>query len=183
MPAVPSVYGRGGGFPVLPASLRSQAFRYHGRTPRMPIPPRPQADIRRVDKARLHTESSIMASPSAGTTIAPPSRPQAAPGAPAPAQPRRLPLKVFEELEIVRDPAKNLFHQTIEHGAHRRPDLVGLKHHQQIILAQPKNEIMVHFPVLMDDGHHQLFKGYRVQHNNALGPYKGGIRYHPHISA
>lgn len=91
-----------------------------------------------------------------------------------------LPTRVFEELEIVRDPA-NLFHQTIEQVL-IASQLVGLKHHQQIILAQPKNEIMVHFPVLMDDGHHKLFKGYRVQHNNALGPYKGGIRYHPHVS-
>jgi glutamate dehydrogenase (NAD(P)+) len=96
------------------------------------------------------------------------------------AKPRHLPAKVFEELEIVRDPA-NLFHQTIE-TVLIAADLVGLKHHQQIILAQPKNEVMVHFPVLMDNGHHKLFKGYRVQHNNALGPYKGGIRYHPHVS-
>ena len=90
-----------------------------------------------------------------------------------------LSAKVFEELEIVRDPA-NLYHQTIEQVL-MAADLVKLKHHQQIILAQPKNEIMVHFPVLMDDGHHQLFKGYRVQHNNTLGPYKGGIRYHPQV--
>ena len=90
-----------------------------------------------------------------------------------------LPQAVFEELEIVRDP-DNLFHQTTEQVL-LSAQLVGLKHHQQIILAQPKNEIMVHFPVLMDDGHHQLFKGYRVQHNNALGPYKGGLRYHPQV--
>jgi glutamate dehydrogenase (NAD(P)+) len=95
-------------------------------------------------------------------------------------QPRHLPVRVFEELEIVRDPA-NLFHQTIE-TVLMAAELVGLRHHQQIILAQPKNEVMVHFPVLMDSGHHKLFKGYRVQHNNALGPYKGGIRYHPHVS-
>ena len=90
-----------------------------------------------------------------------------------------LPQKVFEELEIVRD-AGNLYHQTIEQVL-IASEHVGLPHHQQIILAQPKNEIMVHFPVLMDDGHHQLFKGYRVQHNNALGPYKGGIRFHQHV--
>jgi glutamate dehydrogenase (NAD(P)+) len=95
-------------------------------------------------------------------------------------KPHHLPSRVFEELEIVRDPA-NLFHQTIEQVL-ISAQLVGLRHHQQIILAQPKNEIMVHFPVLMDDGHHKLFKGYRVQHNNALGPYKGGLRYHPHVS-
>jgi glutamate dehydrogenase (NAD(P)+) len=46
------------------------------------------------------------------------------------------------------------------------------------ILAQPKNELIVNFPVRMDDGRFQMFKGYRVQHNNILGPYKGGMRYH-----
>jgi glutamate dehydrogenase (NAD(P)+) len=46
------------------------------------------------------------------------------------------------------------------------------------ILLQPKNELIVNFPVRMDTGELKLFKGYRVQHNNILGPYKGGIRYH-----
>jgi glutamate dehydrogenase (NAD(P)+) len=46
------------------------------------------------------------------------------------------------------------------------------------ILAQPKNELIVNFPVRMDNGKYQIFKGYRVQHNNVLGPYKGGMRYH-----
>jgi glutamate dehydrogenase (NAD(P)+) len=49
------------------------------------------------------------------------------------------------------------------------------------ILAQPKNEIVVNFPVQMDDGSYKLFKGYRVQHNNILGPYKGGMRYHHNV--
>jgi glutamate dehydrogenase (NAD(P)+) len=44
-----------------------------------------------------------------------------------------------------------------------------------------KNEIIVNFPVRMDDGSIRLFKGYRVQHNN-LGPFKGGIRYHEDVS-
>ena len=96
-----------------------------------------------------------------------------------PLSPPHLSAKVFQELEIVKDPA-NLFHQTIEQVL-IAAQVVGLRHHQQIILAQPHNEIMVHFPVLMDDGHHNLFKGYRVQHNNALGPYKGGLRYHPDV--
>lgn len=51
----------------------------------------------------------------------------------------------------------------------------------QQILAQPKNELLMHFPVRMDDGSTRLFKGYRVQHNNVLGPYKGGMRYHPAV--
>jgi len=50
------------------------------------------------------------------------------------------------------------------------------------ILQQPKNELLVNFPVRMDDGKYQLFKGYRIQHNNILGPYKGGMRYHPEAS-
>ena len=50
------------------------------------------------------------------------------------------------------------------------------------ILSQPKNEIIVNFPVKMDDGSIRLFKGYRIQHNNLLGPYKGGIRYHKGVT-
>ena len=61
-------------------------------------------------------------------------------------------------------------------------DMVGLRHHQQNILAQPKSEVMVQFPVEMDDGRHRLFKGYRVQHSNALGPYLGGVRFAPRLS-
>lgn len=48
----------------------------------------------------------------------------------------------------------------------------------RLILSQPKNELIINFPVRMDNGEYKLFKGYRVQHNNILGPYKGGIRYH-----
>ena len=50
------------------------------------------------------------------------------------------------------------------------------------ILSQPKNEIIVNFPVRMDNGEVRLFKGYRVQHNNLLGPFKGGIRFHPSVT-
>jgi glutamate dehydrogenase/leucine dehydrogenase len=46
------------------------------------------------------------------------------------------------------------------------------------ILMNPKKEIKTLFPVKMDDGSVKIFEGYRVQHNNALGPHKGGIRYH-----
>jgi glutamate dehydrogenase (NAD(P)+) len=50
------------------------------------------------------------------------------------------------------------------------------------ILGQPKSELIVNFPVQLDNGSYKLFKGYRIQHNNILGPYKGGIRYHPEMS-
>lgn len=45
-------------------------------------------------------------------------------------------------------------------------------------LYQPNREIKISIPVTMDDGTVKMFEGYRVQYNNARGPYKGGIRYH-----
>ncbi len=47
------------------------------------------------------------------------------------------------------------------------------------ILAQPKRVLEVELPVRMDDGSIKVFTGWRVQHNDARGPFKGGIRYHP----
>ncbi len=49
------------------------------------------------------------------------------------------------------------------------------------VLKNPKRELTVNFPVRMDDGCVKIFTGYRVQHNEARGPYKGGIRYHPQV--
>ncbi len=86
---------------------------------------------------------------------------------------------VFDELGLERD-SDNIYLQIIGAMLHAA-EILEVPHHIQLILAQPKNEIMVHFPVLMDNGNYALFKGYRVQHNNALGPYKGGIRFHPHV--
>ncbi len=59
---------------------------------------------------------------------------------------------------------------------------INLSKDVALILSQPKNEIIVNFPVRMDNGTFQLFKGYRVQHNNILGPFKGGIRYHEDVT-
>ncbi len=67
----------------------------------------------------------------------------------------------------------------IQNQVDRSARIVDLPEHVRAILSQPKNEIIVNFPVLMDDGSHRLFKGYRIQHNNVLGPYKGGLRFHP----
>lgn len=47
------------------------------------------------------------------------------------------------------------------------------------ILTGTMNELVVHFPVRMEDGKVKMLTGYRVQHNNALGPFKGGLRFHP----
>lgn len=51
-----------------------------------------------------------------------------------------------------------------------------------ILLSQPQRILNVTIPVKMDDGSLKIFQGYRVQFNNARGPYKGGIRYHREVS-
>ena len=60
----------------------------------------------------------------------------------------------------------------------RGADLIDLPDDLRSILSQPKNEIIVNFPVRMNDGTYRVFRGYRIQHSNLLGPYKGGIRFH-----
>ena len=64
---------------------------------------------------------------------------------------------------------------------HRAADLIELDETHRALLSQPKNEIIVNFPVEMDNGQYEVFRGYRIQHNDTLGPYKGGIRYHPAV--
>jgi glutamate dehydrogenase (NAD(P)+) len=50
------------------------------------------------------------------------------------------------------------------------------------LLRMPAREIIVHFPVAMDDGHMEIFTGFRVQHSIARGPGKGGLRYAPDVT-
>lgn len=59
--------------------------------------------------------------------------------------------------------------------------LVSLDSALQTILLQPKNELIIHFPVKLTSGKIALFEGYRVQHNNILGPFKGGFRFHQDV--
>lgn len=49
------------------------------------------------------------------------------------------------------------------------------------VLAVPMRSLIVHFPVVLDNGEVEVFEGYRVQHNLSRGPTKGGIRYHPDV--
>ena len=49
------------------------------------------------------------------------------------------------------------------------------------VLARPKRQLIVNFPVVMDNGEVNVYEGYRVQHNSVRGPTKGGIRYHPDV--
>ena len=49
-------------------------------------------------------------------------------------------------------------------------------------IEKPQNEFIVHFPVELDNKEYEIFKGYRVQHSNLLGPYKGGLRFWPTVN-
>ncbi|RUT33800.1 Glu/Leu/Phe/Val dehydrogenase [Paenibacillus zeisoli] len=57
-----------------------------------------------------------------------------------------------------------------------------LPQHVTDILKKPKRVLAVNFPVKMDDGSVVVFEGYRSQHNDAIGPGKGGIRFHPDVT-
>ncbi|MCB0034579.1 MAG: Glu/Leu/Phe/Val dehydrogenase [Anaerolineales bacterium] len=58
-------------------------------------------------------------------------------------------------------------------------EVLGLDHDMHLFLRQPMREFHFTIPVKMDDGRTQIFNGYRVQYNDARGPAKGGIRFHP----
>jgi glutamate dehydrogenase (NAD(P)+) len=59
---------------------------------------------------------------------------------------------------------------------------LGLSQSLRAILRMPKRELIVNFPVRMDNGDVEMFTGYRVQHNINRGPAKGGIRFSPEVS-
>lgn len=60
-------------------------------------------------------------------------------------------------------------------------DLLELSHDMRVRLRTPFREVTVQVPVLMDDGSVDVYLGFRVQHNGARGPTKGGVRYHPTV--
>lgn len=64
----------------------------------------------------------------------------------------------------------------------RAADRMGLDHYICKILKTTSSEILVHFPVKMDDGRVEVMAGYRIQHCNVLGPFMGGMRFHPDMN-
>ena len=72
-------------------------------------------------------------------------------------------------------------YETVLHYFERAADALDLQESTRRLLKMPKREITVEVPVEMDDGRLETLIGYRVQHNNARGPMKGGLRYHPDV--
>ena len=61
-------------------------------------------------------------------------------------------------------------------------DVLKLPSDLREVMTHMKRQLIVSLPVRMDDGSIRVFDGYRVQHNIARGPAKGGIRYHPNVT-
>lgn len=79
-------------------------------------------------------------------------------------------------MSVKRSPYENVIQQF-----NQAADLMNLDPDVRRIISKPMNEVTVNFPVIMDDGLVEMFTAYRVQHSNVLGPFKGGLRFHPAV--
>ena len=69
----------------------------------------------------------------------------------------------------------------VNHWFDLAADRMGLREDIRAVVRSSYREVQVQVPVMLGDGKIHVFKGFRVQHNGARGPYKGGIRYHPEV--
>ena len=74
-----------------------------------------------------------------------------------------------------------LAHEAVNSYLDLAADLIELPAEMRDVLHRPAREISVEVPVRMDNGALRMVRGYRVQHNDSRGPFKGGIRYHPSV--
>ncbi|WP_232697303.1 Glu/Leu/Phe/Val family dehydrogenase [Brevibacillus daliensis] len=73
-------------------------------------------------------------------------------------------------------------YEIVQEQIEKAAALLNLSREAVEILKKPKRVLSVNFPVKMDDGSVRVFEGYRSQHIDALGPTKGGIRFHPDVN-
>ena len=71
------------------------------------------------------------------------------------------------------------FYESVSTNVERVARLLDIEDDVRILLAEPYRQVDVQVPIHADDGSVLSFRGYRVQHNGARGPFKGGLRYHP----
>jgi glutamate dehydrogenase (NADP+) len=96
-------------------------------------------------------------------------------------------LKELIEKVKVKNPGEPEFHQavkevleTLEPTVKKHPEFVKAKIYERIV--EPDRAILFRVPWVDDKGEVQVNKGFRVQFNNAIGPYKGGLRFHPSVN-
>jgi glutamate dehydrogenase (NAD(P)+) len=71
------------------------------------------------------------------------------------------------------------FYASVSEYVDRAATLLDIEDDVRILLGEPYRQVEVQVPIHADDGSVLSFRGYRVQHNGARGPFKGGLRYHP----
>ena len=71
--------------------------------------------------------------------------------------------------------------EIVRHYFDYAADHMGLADDLRVVFWTPYREVTVQIPVKLSDGKTHVFSGYRIQHNGARGPYKGGVRFHPEV--
>ena len=84
-------------------------------------------------------------------------------------------------MSVKKRTSKNVLLDTALNNFYGAAEEMGLEDGLIEILSRPERSISVSLPITMDDGSIRVFEGYRVQHSTALGPAKGGFRYHPDV--
>ena len=72
-------------------------------------------------------------------------------------------------------------YEIVQHYFKLAADRLDLPDDVRKVLTSSYREVQVQIPVTLSDGKIHVFSGYRVQHNGARGPYKGGVRFHPEV--
>ncbi|MDR3075911.1 MAG: Glu/Leu/Phe/Val dehydrogenase [Synergistaceae bacterium] len=85
-------------------------------------------------------------------------------------------------MSVVKRTSKNILLDTALENFYGAAEEMGLEDGLVEILSRPERAICVSLPITMDDGSIRVFNGYRVQHSTALGPAKGGLRFHPDVN-
>lgn len=86
-------------------------------------------------------------------------------------------------MSVTRRTATNVLLDSALKNFYGAAEEMGLDENLMTVLSYSERKLEVYLPVEMDDGSVQVFTGYRVQHSTALGPAKGGIRFHPDVDA
>jgi glutamate dehydrogenase (NAD(P)+) len=94
-------------------------------------------------------------------------------------EPDKSPRRTEEHPEPQRAEVSN--YEIVSHWFWLAAERLGLRDDIAAVLRSSYREVQVQVPVKLQDGRIHVFSGYRVQHNGARGPYKGGIRYHPEV--
>jgi glutamate dehydrogenase (NAD(P)+) len=71
--------------------------------------------------------------------------------------------------------------EIVQHYFDKAADRLGLADDVRTVFWEPYREVTVQIPVKLGDGKIHVYSGYRIQHNGARGPYKGGVRFHPEV--